>query len=71
MYVTNLSSFKFIFHIFVFYSYISGADPGFQVRGVGAHLKKLRRAEGGAKIFWGISCEKSRFYAKKSYFFRF
>ena len=58
----------------------------------GAHLKKLRRAEGGAKIvgvfrvknhdftpknlifsncggrrenFWGISCEKSRFYAKK------
>ena len=28
---------------------ISGADPGFQVRG--AHFKKLRRAEGGAKIF--------------------
>jgi hypothetical protein len=24
-----------------------GADPGFQVRG--AHFKKLRRAEGGAK----------------------
>jgi hypothetical protein len=71
-------------------------DPGFKVRGV--HLKKLRRAEGGAKIFgvfrvknhdfmprnhifsncrgrrenvWGISCEKSRFYAKKSYFFQF
>ena len=62
----------------------------------GAHLKKLRRVEGGAKIFgvfrvknhdftpknhifsicggrrenfWGISCEKSRFYTKKSYFF--
>ena len=61
----------------------------------GAHLKKLRRAEGGAKIFgvfrvknhdftpkksyfsnfrgvarnfWGISCEKSRFYAKKIIF---
>ena len=28
---------------------ISGADPGFQVRG--AHLKKLGRAEGGANIF--------------------
>ena len=28
----------------------SGADPGFQVRGGGAQLKKLRRAEGGAKI---------------------
>ena len=27
----------------------AGADPGFQVRG--AHLKKLRRAEGGAKNF--------------------
>ena len=29
----------------------AGADPGFQVRG--AHLKKLRRAEGGAKILGG------------------
>ena len=28
---------------------VSGADPGFQVRG-GAHLKKLCRAEGGTKI---------------------
>ena len=63
-----------------------------------AHLKKLRRAEEGAKMFgvfrvknhdftskyhifsncggrrenfWGISCEKSRFYAKQSYFFQF
>jgi hypothetical protein len=78
------------------HAYKSGADLGFQVRG--AHLKKLCRAEGGAKIFrvfrvknhdfmptnhifsncggrresfWSISCEKSRFYAKKSYFFQF
>jgi hypothetical protein len=63
----------------------------------GAHLRKSRRAEGGANIFgvfrvknhdlttknhifsncrgrrenfWGISCEKSRFYAKKSFFFQ-
>ena len=28
----------------------TGADPGFQVRGGGGALKKLRRAEGGAKI---------------------
>ena len=62
----------------------------------GVHLKKLRRVEGGSKMFgtfcvknhdfmprnhifsncggrresfWGISCEKSRSYAKKSYFF--
>ena len=61
----------------------------------GTHLKKLRRAEGGAKMFgvfrvknhdftpknlifpilgggarnfWGISCEKSQFYAKKIIF---
>ena len=27
----------------------TGADPGFQVRG--AHFKKSRRAEGGAKTF--------------------
>ena len=45
-----------------------GADPGFQVRGC-ALKKKLRRAEGRAKHFWGISWEKSRFYAKKSFFF--
>jgi hypothetical protein len=24
-----------------------------------------------ARKFWGISCEKSRFYAIKSYFFQF
>ena len=50
------------------YSILSGADPGFQVRG-GAYLKKLRRAEGGAKNVWGISCEKSRFYPQKIIFF--
>ena len=77
--------------------YKPGTDPGFPVRG-GAHLKKMRRAEGGAKIFGvfrvknhdftpknhifsncggrrenvlGISCEKSRFYAKKSFFSNF
>ena len=80
---------------FVSLLFYSGVDPGFQIRG--AHLSKLRRAEGGAKYFWvfrvknhdftpknhifsncggrrincwGISCEKSRFYAKKSYFFQ-
>ena len=46
---------------------MSGADPGFQVRG-GA-LKKIAPSGGRREIFWGISCEKSRFYAIKSYFF--
>jgi hypothetical protein len=36
-----------------------GADPGFQVRG------------DALKNCWGISCEKSRFYRKKTYFFQF
>ena len=41
------------------YKSCPGVDPGFQVRG------------GGGGALWGISCEKSRFYAKKSYFFQF
>ena len=48
---------------------IAGADQGFQVRG-GA-LKKIAPSRGRHENFWGISCEKSRFYAKKSYFSNF
>ena len=47
--------------------YIPGADPGFQARG--AHLKKIAPSGGGREHFWGISCEKSRFYAKKNHIF--
>ena len=47
----------------------AGADPGFQVRG-GA-LRKIAPSGGRRENCWGISCEKSRFYAKKSYFFQF
>ena len=46
-----------------------GADPGFQVRGV--HLKKLRRAEGGTKIFGVFRVNNHEFTPKKSYFFQF
>ena len=73
---------------------IQGRIQGFKLEG--AHLKKLHRAEGGAKIvwvfrvknhdftpknyifsncggrrekFWGISCEKSRFYPKQNHIF--
>jgi hypothetical protein len=49
--------------------YIAGADPGFQVRGDA--LKKIALSGGRHEIFLGISCEKSRFYAKKSYFFQY
>jgi hypothetical protein len=46
----------------------SGADPGFQVRG--GTLKKNAPSGGRREHFGDISCEKSRFYPKKSYFFQ-
>jgi hypothetical protein len=50
---------------------LAGANPGFQVRGGGGGgtLKKIAPSGGRHENIWGISCEKSRFYAKKSYFF--
>ena len=43
-----------------------GADPGFQVRGGGgAHLKKLRRAEEGAKIL-GVFRVKNHYFTPKN-----
>jgi hypothetical protein len=41
---------------------LTGADPGFQVRGGGAHLKKNRRAEEGAKIFGVFRVKKIIFF---------
>ena len=46
----------------------SGADPGFQVRGRGAHLKKLRRAEGGTKIV-GVFRVKNHDFTPKNHIF--
>ena len=95
--------FVFLFFVVVSFFGLSILDCPYQGRIQdfklgGAHFKKLRRAEGCAKMFeifrvkkhdftpknhifsycggrrkicWGISCEKSRFYAKKSYFFQF
>ena len=34
--------------------------------GGGAHLKKIAPSGGRRENVWGISCENSRFYAKKS-----
>ena len=47
---------------------MAGADPGFKVRG--AHLKKLRRADGGAKIVGVFRVKNHDFTPKKSYFFQ-
>ena len=46
---------------------MSGADSGFQVRG-GAHLRKLHRAEGGAKIF-GVFHVKNHDFMPKNHIF--
>ena len=45
---------------------VAGADPGFQVRGGGAFLKKLRRAEGGAEIFGVFRVKIHDFTPKKN-----
>jgi hypothetical protein len=37
----------------------------------GAHFKKLRRAEGGAKIFGVFRVKNHHFTQKKSYLFQF
>jgi hypothetical protein len=36
---------------------------------LGGALEKIAPSGGRREHFWSISCEKSRFYAKKSYFF--
>jgi hypothetical protein len=47
----------------------AGAAPGFQVRG--AHLKKLRRVEGGANIFGVFRVKNHDFTPKNQFFFQF
>ena len=47
----------------------TGADPGFQVRGV--DLKKLRRAEGGAKFFVVFRVKNLDFAQKNHIFYNF
>jgi hypothetical protein len=54
----------------IYTGWIAGADPGFQVR-EGAHLKKLRRAEGGTNIFGVFRVKNHDFTPKKSYFSNF
>ena len=50
------------------YTYIAGAIQDFKLGGGGAHLKKLRRAEGGAKIF-GVFRVKNHDFTPKNHIF--
>jgi hypothetical protein len=63
-----MSGHSFTLYYITIKNLYAGADPGFQVRG-GA-LKKIAASGGRREKFWGISCEKSRFYAKKLYCFQ-
>ena len=45
---------------------MAGTDPGFQIRG--AHLKKMHRAEGGAKIL-GVFRVKNHGFTPKNHIF--
>ena len=49
---------------------MQGRIPDFNLRGGGV-LKKIAPSGGRRENVWGISCEKLRFYAKKSDFFQF
>ena len=62
--ILNTYTRLFLIQMYLYNMYISGADPGFQVRRDA--LKKIASSGGRCEIFWGISCEKSRFYAKIS-----
>jgi hypothetical protein len=53
-------------NVIIHAAFIPGADPGFQVRG--AHLKKLRRSEGGAKNF-GVFRVKNHDFTPKNHIF--
>jgi hypothetical protein len=49
---------------------LQGRIQDFKLGGGGAALKKIAPSGGRRIIFWGILCEKSRFYTKKSSFFQ-
>ena len=50
--------------------HLQGRIQDFKLGG-GAHLKKLRRAEGGAKIVGVFRVKNHDFTPKKSYFYQF
>jgi hypothetical protein len=56
-------------NIYCLFYFILCTDPGFQV--MGGALKKIAQRGGRRENIWGISCEKSRFYAKKIMFSNF
>jgi hypothetical protein len=67
---TNPALYIVVIDLVILFSYtLQGRIQDFKL-GRGA-LKKIVPSGGRRENLWGISCEKSRFYAKKSYFFQF
>ena len=50
---------------------LQGRIQDFKLGGGGGALKKIAPSGGRRENCWGISCEKSRFYAKNHIFFQF
>jgi hypothetical protein len=59
---SDMSACGLLFKINEYIGSISGGEPGFQGGGGGAHLKKLRRAERGAKMFGVFRVKKILFF---------
>jgi hypothetical protein len=56
----------------VIHQFVSGYQGRIQDFKLGGALKNIAPSGGRRENFWGISCEKSRFYVKKkSHFFQF
>ena len=67
--------FIFLHFFYWFWNCCQGRIQDFQLGGGGGGgggraLKKNAPSGGRCENFWGVSCEKSRFYTKKSYFFQ-
>ena len=59
-----------LLHLRLDCGWIQGRIQDFKLGGGGGALKKIAPSGGRREKFWGISCEKTRFYAKKSYSFQ-
>ena len=59
----------YVIYNVIYTTWLQGRIQDFKLGG--AHFKNIATSGGRRENFWGISCEKSRFYASKLYFFQF
>ena len=64
----DVSIHSLLYEFFYSEDSMQGRIQDFKLGGGGGRaLKKIAPSGGRREIFWGVSCEKSRFYAQKSY----